>query len=174
MTEFHLVKFLDITEDDIIPDETTICKFRNALIKANIFEAIFEEVKNKMIKKVLILNEIIIVDATLIHTSEPKRKRDDKGNIITNKSIDKGASCISKRRYKYYGYKIYITTDTKGIIKQIKNNKKFTKIRAIVELPFAFIKRQMNYIQTKFIGLHKNSQCIYLFAAAYNLKRKPV
>ena len=33
-------KFLDIKEEDSIPDETTICKFRNALIKNNLLESI--------------------------------------------------------------------------------------------------------------------------------------
>lgn len=57
--------------------------------------------------------------------------------------------------------------------KQSKNNTRFVKIRALVELPFAFIKRQMKFIETKYLGLHKNSQHIFLIAAVYNLKRMP-
>ena len=37
-------KFLDIKDEDTIPDETTICKFRNALIKEELLESIFFEV----------------------------------------------------------------------------------------------------------------------------------
>ena len=37
-------KFLDIRSDDDIPDETTICKFRNALMDKMLFDRIFEEV----------------------------------------------------------------------------------------------------------------------------------
>jgi transposase, IS5 family len=55
-------KFLDIKEEDTIPDETTICKFRNALIKNNLLESIFKEVKKSMIEKNLILNEGTLVD----------------------------------------------------------------------------------------------------------------
>jgi Transposase domain (DUF772). len=68
-------KFLDITEEDTIPDETTICKFRNKLIEKKLLSRIFEEVKSMMIQRNLILNEGTLVDATLIHTSEPKEKR---------------------------------------------------------------------------------------------------
>ena len=75
-------KFLDIKEEDTIPDETTICKFRNALIKNNLLESIFKEVKNSMIEKNLILNEGTLVDATLIHSSEPKRKKDENGKTF--------------------------------------------------------------------------------------------
>lgn len=34
-------KFLDIKDEDTIPDETTICKFRNALIREELLESIF-------------------------------------------------------------------------------------------------------------------------------------
>lgn len=230
-------KFLDIKDEDTIPDETTICKFRNALIKNNLLESIFEEVKKEMIAKNLILNEGTLVDATLIHASEPKRKKDDQGNTISNKANDPDASYTSKRGVKHHGYKMHIATDTNSIIKDVitttakvhdttqfdaltedekkavfadsaymsqerkrefrkkdiycgiierrvrgqkdlrdkqsKNNQINSKIRAVVELPFAFIKKQMKYIETRYIGLHKNSQHIFLLAAAYNLKRIP-
>ena len=57
--------------------------------------------------------------------------------------------------------------------KQSKNNTKFSKVRALVELPFAFIKKLMKYTETKYLGLHKNSQHVFLIAAAYNLRRMP-
>ena len=230
-------KFLDIKEEDSIPDETTICKFRNALIKNNLLESIFKEVKNSMIEKNLILNEGTLVDATLIHSSEPKRKKDENGKTISNKANDKDASYTSKRGRKHHGYKIHIATDTNSIIKDVitttakthdstqfdelikdetkavfadsgymsqnrkrelraknifngiterrvrgqsklrtkqsKNNTKFSKVRALVELPFAFIKKLMKYTETKYLGLHKNSQHVFLIAAAYNLRRMP-
>jgi len=230
-------KFLDIKEEDTIPDETTICKFRNALMKNNLLESIFLEVKKSMTQKNLILNEGTLVDATLIHSSEPKRKKDDTGKTISNKAHDKDASYISKRGRKHHGYKVHIATDTNGIIKEVitttakthdstqfeslakdetkaifadsgymsqqrkrdlrakgifngiierrvrgqsklrnkqsKNNTRFSKVRALVELPFAFIKKQMKFVETKYLGLHKNSQHVFLIAAAYNLRRMP-
>lgn len=42
-------KFLDIRDEDTIPDETTICNFRNKLIKKKLLSRIFEEVKEMMI-----------------------------------------------------------------------------------------------------------------------------
>jgi len=230
-------KFLDIKDSDTIPDETTICKFRNALIKNNILESIFLEVKRSMIERNLILNEGTLVDATLIHSSEPKRKKDSTGKTISNKSNDSDASYTSKRGRKHHGYKIHIATDTNSIIKEVitttakthdstqfdaltkdetkavfadsgymsqerkrklrkegifngiterrvrgqsklrpkqsKNNTKFSKVRALVELPFAFIKKLMKYTETRYLGLHKNSQHVFLIAAAYNLRRIP-
>jgi IS5 family transposase len=77
-------KFLDIKDEDSIPDETTICKFRNKLIQKRLLSRIFDEVKEMMIKKNLILNEGTIVDATLIHSSEPKRKNNIFSKVICN------------------------------------------------------------------------------------------
>lgn len=230
-------KFLDIKDSDTIPDETTICKFRNALIKNNILEAIFLEVKKSMIEQNLILNEGTLVDATLIHSSEPKRKKDSTGKTISNEANDTDVSYTSKRGRKHHGYKVHIATDTNSIIKDVitttakthdstqfdsltkdetkavfadsgymsqerkrrlrkegiyngiterrvrgqsklrpkqsKNNTRFSKVRALVELPFAFIKKLMKYTETRYLGLHKNSQHVFLIAAAYNLRRIP-
>ena len=37
--------------------------------------------------KKLILNEGTLIDATLIHSSEPKRKKDNAGKVISNKDV---------------------------------------------------------------------------------------
>ncbi len=58
-------KFLDIKIEDTIPDETTICKFRNKLIKEELLGMIFDEVKKMMESKKLILNKGTLVDALL-------------------------------------------------------------------------------------------------------------
>ena len=112
-------KFLDIKVDDDIPDETTICNFRNALIDQILFDKIFDIVKRVMIANNLIFKEGSIVDATLIHSSKPKRKKDTDTNIISNKAADSDASYTSKRGRKYLRFKIHIASDTNGMIKEV-------------------------------------------------------
>ena len=68
-------KFLDIRSDDDIPDETTICKFRNALMDKMLFDRIFDEINQVMKERGLILKEGSHIDTTLMHSSEPKRKK---------------------------------------------------------------------------------------------------
>ena len=230
-------KFLDIQADDDIPDETTICNFRNALMEKMLFDRIFDQVKTIMQENNLLLQEGSLVDATLIHSSEPKRKKDAKGRTLSNRAADPDATYTAKRGRKYHGYKLHVATDKHGMIKEVvtttasaseikqlphllkeeksyffgdsahmskaikkacrekgifygvierrvrgqaklrakqrKNNRRFAAVRAIVELPFAFIKRWMHYTQTRFIGLEKNDQYHLLLAAAYNLRRAP-
>ena len=230
-------RFLDIRSDDDIPDETTICKFRNALMDKMLFDRIFEEINSVMQERGLILKEGSHVDATLIHSSEPKRKKDEQGKVVSNKAADEDASYTSKRGRKYHGFKFHINSDRNGMIKkattttakdadikeldyltedekayvtadsaymskankqkfrqqgivngiierrvrgqsrlrkkQTKHNKHFAAVRAVVELPFAFIKHLMHYTKTRFLGLEKNDQYHLLLASAYNLKRAP-
>lgn len=90
-------KFLDIKAEDDIPDETTICNFRNAMMDRMLFDKIFILINEIMIEKKLILKEGSIVDATLVHSSEPKRKKDHTGKVISNKAADPDASYTSKR-----------------------------------------------------------------------------
>lgn len=42
--------------------------------------------------------------------------------------------------------------------KQSRNNTRFSKIRCLVELPFAFIKHHMKFRETKYLGITKNQQ----------------
>lgn len=228
-------QFLRISSEEVIPDETTICKFRNKLIEKGLLKKLFEDMKEKMIENQIIMKEGTLVDATLIHSSEPKRKKDKDGNVISNVAYDKEASYTSKRGRKYHGYKMHIATDKNGMIKnviattakvsditqiedivtkeaetvyadsaymsaeykkrllekgiilktierrvrgqkklreeQIKNNKKVAKVRALVELPFAFIKKIMGFKETRYRGIKKNQAHFYLIALSYNLKR---
>ena len=110
-------KFLNIKADDDIPDETTICNFRNALMQKMLFDRIFDLIKELMVEKNLILKEGSIVDASLIHSGEPKRKRDERGNVISNQAEDPDATYTSKRGRKYHGYKLHIATDKNAMSK---------------------------------------------------------
>ncbi len=84
-----------------------------------LFDKIFDITKETMIKNNLILKEGSIVDATLIHSSEPTRKRDESGKVVSNKAADSDATYTSKRGRKYHGFKMHIATDTNGMIKTI-------------------------------------------------------
>ncbi|OYY31024.1 MAG: hypothetical protein B7Y63_03825, partial [Sulfurovum sp. 35-42-20] len=112
-------KFLDIKDEDTIPDETTICKFRLKLIEKKLLSRVFDEVKAMMTQKNLILSEGTLVDATLIHSSEPKRKKDANSKTISNEAYDKDATYTSKRGQKHHGHKMHIATDTNGVIKKV-------------------------------------------------------
>ncbi len=59
-----------------LPDHSTICRFRNALLELNIYNRLFEEIGRQLEKKEIIVKETsgAIVDATIIESSRRPRK----------------------------------------------------------------------------------------------------
>jgi transposase, IS5 family len=92
--------------DDVVPDETTILRFRHLLEQHRLTAAIFEAVKELLTAKRLLLTSGTIVDATIIaapsstknavQARDPEMKQTRKGNTW------------------YFGMKLHVGTDLKG------------------------------------------------------------
>jgi len=100
--------FLGITADTDIPDETTICRFRTALIKKGWDKEFFTEVERQLEQHGVTVTCGKSVDATI---SEVPRGRKRKDGTTTR---DKDASFTRKGGKTYHGYKGHVSTDTKG------------------------------------------------------------
>jgi len=105
--------FLDINSNDSIPDETTICRYREIFARLGLDKTLFNEF-NKQLKSLnLIVGKGTIVDATI------KQAQATSG---TNR--DKDADFTKKRGKTYYGYKGHIAIDEDSeVIKTVE----FTK-----------------------------------------------
>ena len=133
------------SEGFLVPDETTICRFRNKLVKTRLLDKLLVKV-NKQLEghnlKVKISHGAVL-DATLIQAAVNSRaipsvivedrKEDDTNNDGTQTvialsanqqvdvEIDKDAKWIKKGKHTLFGYKGFITTDaTDGYIEAIK------------------------------------------------------
>jgi len=94
--------------DDVVPDESTILRFRHLLEKHELTEAIFEEVKGLLEEKGLLMKSGTIVDATIIaapsstkngtQSRDPEMKQTKKGNAW------------------HFGMKVHVGTDTRGLV----------------------------------------------------------
>ena len=92
--------------DDVVPDETTILRFRHLLEQHRLTAAIFEAVKELLTAKRLLLQSGTIVDATIIaapsstknaaQARDPEMKQTRKGNAW------------------HFGMKLHVGTDPKG------------------------------------------------------------
>ena len=92
--------------DDIVPDETTILRFRHLLEEHRLTAAIFETVNGLLTAKRLLLKSGTIVDATIIaapsstknaaQARDPEMKQTRKGNAW------------------HFGMKLHVGTDPKG------------------------------------------------------------
>src|SRR5215813_7918577 len=85
--------------DDVVPDETTILRFRHLVEKHRLTEAIFEAVKDLLAERRLMLKSGTIVDATIIsapsstknatEARDPEMKQTRKGNTWLNGELQR-------------------------------------------------------------------------------------
>lgn len=106
-------RFADIDLSlDVVPDETTILNFRHRLEKHNLTKQIFENTKNYLKEKGLLLREGTIVDATIINAPASTKNREQKR--------DPEMHSTRKGNNYYFGMKAHIGTDTgKGLVHDV-------------------------------------------------------
>jgi len=95
-------------DDDKVPDESTILRFRHLLEKHGLMEAIFEVVQDLLSEHRLLLRAGTIVDATII-AAPSSTKNATKTRDPEMKQTRKGGSW-------HFGMKLHIGTDRRGII----------------------------------------------------------
>ncbi len=105
--------FLDLNSQDSIPDETTICRYREMFARLGLDKKLFYEFNKQLNSLNLIVGKGTIVDATI---------KQAQATSISNR--DKDADFTKKRGKTYYGYKGHIAIDEDSeIIKTVE----FTK-----------------------------------------------
>lgn len=94
--------------EDVVPDETTILRFRHLLEEQRLTQAVFEAVNGLLSERGLLLRKGTIVDATIVTapsstknstgTRDPEMKQTRKGNNW------------------YFGMKLHVGTDLRGLV----------------------------------------------------------
>ena len=130
---FDFMLFAGLELHGTVPDETTHCRFRNALVKAGIFDTLLAEVCRQIENHGLKVKEAdaAIIDATLIesaahprtHVDAPAEDRaedetpDDPATIVF--SADHDARWIKKGGKSMLGYKGFARCDEEGFVDKI-------------------------------------------------------
>lgn len=92
--------FLGLTSNDSIPDETTICRYRELFSRLGLDRILFDSFNKQLTRRGLIIGKGTIVDATLKQAqATPQSKR------------DQDATFTSRRGKPTYGYKGHIGVD---------------------------------------------------------------
>jgi IS5 family transposase len=94
--------------DDVVPDETTILRFRHLLEKHGLTEAIFAEVNQLLEQRRLLLKSGTILDATII--SAPSSTKN------ATESRDPEMRQARKGRTWHFGMKLHVGTDRRGLV----------------------------------------------------------
>ncbi len=106
---------------DKVPDETTLCRFRNKLVEKGLYEKIFLELNRQLeehgikVKKA----EAALVDATIIASAaRPRQTIEEDGTV--KQSADADARWVTKGTKSYFGYRAYVVADgEKGFIQHV-------------------------------------------------------
>ena len=123
---FSFLKFVGLGVEDDIPDSSTICRFRNSLLKNNLGEKLFGIFLHQLQEKGLRLEKGIAVDASVIQSSRhpctvleqmPEDRNepdlnDDTGTdnsygYVKVHSDDTEAAWVKKAGKAHYGYKVH-------------------------------------------------------------------
>lgn len=120
-----------------VPDETTLCRFRNRLKEKGLDKVLFNKINQVLEESGLKVKECsgAVIDATIIESaSRPKttvevlsedRKEDQNGEDSKESDVsyakDPDARWLKKGKKCYFGYKGFVTTtDKDGYIEKVK------------------------------------------------------
>lgn len=106
-----------------LPDETTICRFRNKLVVQGKFDVLFAEINRQLEALGLKIKsaETAIVDATIITANaRPRRVLEigDDGEYQEIQSADPDARWLKKGKKSYFGYRGFARCDDEGFVEK--------------------------------------------------------
>lgn len=101
-------KFIQLDAHEPVPDETTICRFRQRLIECHLHEQLLEVLNQQLEARGYIVKRTTLVDATIIESS---RKRPEVEAVANGLAPDSDASYTRNARRSFYGYKAHISSD---------------------------------------------------------------
>ena len=94
--------------DDVVPDESTILRFRHLLERHGLTKAIFDEIRDLLEARGLFLRAGTIVDATII--AAPSSTKNATG------TRDPEMKQTRKGKSWHFGMKLHVGTDPRGIV----------------------------------------------------------
>lgn len=135
------MKFVGLTLEDSVPDNTVLSKFRTTLTAANAYEQLLSNINNQLEKKQILVKKGSIVDASITDTlRKPRGKKeyeiveDRQEELLLNtppassssttttlvakvqSHVDTQAAWIKKAGKLRYGYKKHTATDNQGLV----------------------------------------------------------
>lgn len=96
-------KFVGLSFEEKVPDETTLVRFRQRLIAQGLKDKLLDLINAQLQKKNLILKRVTLVDATLIAAARRAPTKNEGGDDDADFTVKKGQP--------HYGYKAHIAVD---------------------------------------------------------------
>lgn len=117
-------RFCGLGLDETTPDETTLCRFRNALKNEGLGEALFAEVARQLDAAGFMIKTGTLIDASLVASAvRPPRDGSTPKGIESRSQHDPDANWTrrGKDRRLFFGYKLHVGVDQgSGLIRSRK------------------------------------------------------
>ena len=128
-------RFVGLGLDDCAPDSTTVCRFRNILVEADLYDNVLQEINRQLELAGVLVKRGAIVDASI--TDSPRRPRGRKEyevvedrneesgkdvaenamvKEIVKPNVDGEARWVKKMVKLHFGYKRHSVTDENGLV----------------------------------------------------------
>jgi len=149
------IRFVGLSLEEDVPDESTICRFRNSLLKAKLYDRLFNSINKQLENKNLIAKtgKSILVDATLIKSENTQIKDKTKETYKKDKEQIKA---INTELDKKLDEEIQSKVPSKKKIKKLLNAKahnsktyKNAQLDAIQEIDTKDVKTSQTIIENE-------------------------
>jgi len=117
---------------DSVPDETSICRFRNRLVKKKLDVVLFAELNRQLAEHNIIIEEApgAIIDASVIESAacpkqtvepiqEDRKEDESEPPAVVHQSADPDAAWLKKGKKSFFGYKLFAAVDEDGFARHI-------------------------------------------------------
>lgn len=128
-------RFVGLGLEDTAPDSTTVCRFRNTLVEADLYDMVLNEINRQLSAQGVIVKRGAIVDASITDTPRRLRGRkeyevvEDRNEAadgdcseqamlkkVVKPNVDGEARWIKKMGKLHFGYKRHTVTDENGLV----------------------------------------------------------
>jgi IS5 family transposase len=101
-------KFVGLRAEEPVPDETSICRFRERLLECRLQDQLLEMLNAQLAAHGYLVKRTTLVDATLVESS---RQRPSAQAARQGQAPDAEARYTRKHGRSYYGYKAHVSVD---------------------------------------------------------------
>lgn len=184
-------RFVGLSLEDAVPDHTTLCRFRNRLVRDRLLERLFAELDDQLEGAGLVLKQGTMLDAALIETQAAGRRGPGEARVdpdtVPADALIRGDEKAVLGDAAYHTHARQAALKAQGVKPRLMRrpnrhhptlpprlarlNRLIARRRAAVETTFATWKRRMGLSGIRYIGLTKASGQILMVAMAFNLRR---
>jgi transposase, IS5 family len=149
--------------DDVVPDETTILRFRHLLEQHRLTKAIFDAVTGLLEERRLLLRSGTIVDATIIAAPSSTKN--------ATATRDPEMKQTRKGRNWYFGMKLHIGADKRGIVHTVTATD--ARVADITQLPQLLHGQEREVFGDQAYWKEADRQAFAARSVRYRINRRP-